>query len=235
MSALALMAALVPMATGAAAAGADATTGVAQDYQFAVGHSGEQGRNQWSYLQWDITTQFRWLYRQQVTLNSAGFAKTVVDASAEYTNKQGENGWRYLQYDGVAYRDLQWNDTDERWHGDHTYTQFTSTGFHPDGGLDTVRAWTAPRAGTVRISAGINGGITVGNGPGAGGIKARIAAPSGQLWPATGHRTVAPGSTWQFAPIEVTVRAEAQGAVRRRPSSTRVMTPSASVWQPGWS
>jgi hypothetical protein len=147
----------------------------------------------------------QWVYRQKVTLNAAGFDKDTTVASAEYTDKQGENSMRYLEYDGTAYSELRWNDTEMRWQGAAQFTQLTSLGFHPDNNHDTVLAWTAPRDGTVRISAALNG-ISVATGKDADGVQVKILYESSPIWPSSGYQPVDAGTVQAFQPIDVLVR-----------------------------
>jgi hypothetical protein len=153
----------------------------------------------------EYATYWRWLYRQKVTLNRAGFDRNSYDASTDFTGKSGEAGWRYLEYDDGLYKGTTWDSTQYRWTGSDPYLLVSAGGGHPAGGNDSVRAWTAPRAGTVRVTA-LNG-ISSANGSGADGVGVKIVKHPGgtQVWPASGYQPVAPGTTTPFGAVEVTV------------------------------
>ncbi|MEH1165940.1 hypothetical protein V6V47_11205 [Micromonospora sp. CPCC 205539] len=152
----------------------------------------------------ELPANWRWLYRQKVTLNSAGFDGNTFDASTGFTNKQGENGWRYAEYTSSGgYTDLRWDADRYRWNGSATFLMATSYTQHPaDGGRDSVRTWTAPRDGTVRVDAAM-GGIRLG--PGGNGVGVRIARGGTPLWPTAGYQALAPDTVHAFQPVDITV------------------------------
>ncbi|MBQ1031787.1 hypothetical protein KBX26_17485 [Micromonospora sp. C97] len=154
----------------------------------------------------DLPKHMRWLYRQKVTLNAAGFDRNAVSLSTDASKKQGENGVRYQEYDGTAYTDMTWSDSDQRWHGTSAFSLLDSIGWHPDGNRDSVRVWTAPRAGTVRVGADLDG-IRAGGGSGADGVRVKIVKNGLPVWPATGYAAVEPASTLPFEPVDMTVAA----------------------------
>jgi hypothetical protein len=147
---------------------------------------------------------WRWLYRQKVTLNRAGFDSNVHEASTGFTNRQGENNWRYIEYDGARYTAMTWDGGQFRWNGSERYLIVGPATQHPDGAKDSVRVWVAPKSGRVRI--GAPNGISAAAGPGADGVGVKILHNGGtQIWPAAGYQAVAPGTTIPFDGIDLTV------------------------------
>ncbi|MEV4140679.1 hypothetical protein AB0J72_52005 [Dactylosporangium sp. NPDC049742] len=163
----------------------------------------------------DISKEFRWLYRQKVTLNAAGFDRSTVSLGTDYTGKHGENGLDYVQRfngPGMRYFKMDWSDQDLRWHGAEQFALVDSVGMHPGNSYDVARAWRAPRTGTVRVSAS-GGGISTANGSGADGVRIAInretsslRSPVVTVWPAwDSPAIVAPGTTLPFAPVDIPV------------------------------
>jgi hypothetical protein len=150
-------------------------------------------------------TLWRWLYRQKVTLNRAGFDKNTHSASTEFANKQGENGWHDLSYNGSTYHEMSWDSAQFRWADNAPDLFIDSTTQHPDGGMDAVRAWTAPRDGTVHI--GATAGISAAGGTGADGAAVQIRRNGTPVWPASGYQPVPPGTTIAFDGLDLDVRA----------------------------
>ncbi|MBG6137244.1 hypothetical protein [Longispora fulva] len=153
--------------------------------------------------------EWRWLYRQRVTLHRAGFDRPAANASTAFTAQQGGNDWRYLEHNGTTYVAMTWDGAQHRWNGSSPNLSITSTVQHPDGQKDAVRAWVAPRAGTVRITVGMNG-VTVGGGVNADGVKIKIMKSGSALWPASGYQPLSPGTF--FVPPVITTKV-AQGEV----------------------
>ncbi|MGC4746249.1 hypothetical protein ACLQ28_11365 [Micromonospora sp. DT201] len=160
----------------------------------------------WPHNGVSVSKDLRWLYRQKVTLNAAGFDRNTVSLSTDASKKQDENGLRYQEYDGTRYTDMRWVDTDQRWHGTATFSLLDSINWYPDGNRDSVKVWKAPRAGTIRIGAGLDG-IRTSGGPGADGVRVKIVKNKTPVWPATGYELVGPASTLPFQPVDVTVAA----------------------------
>lgn len=213
-----------------------------QPYQTIVGVDGSTngvvGREFYVYygyfFRWphggvDIPKHLRWLYRQKVTLNAAGFDRNTVSLSTDASNKQDENGLRYQEYDGTTYTDMRWMDTDRRWHGSAQFSVLDSIGWHPDGNRDSVRIWKAPRAGTVRIGAGLDG-IRTGGSPGADGIRVKVAKNGTPVWPASGYALVPPATTLPFQPVNVTVAAGDRIAFHVHQNGTSAY--DATTWLP---
>jgi hypothetical protein len=150
----------------------------------------------------DYPRLWRWLYRQKVTLNRAGFDKKTYNASTDFTSKQGENNWYNFTYDGSRYSEMVWDDSEFRWKGPDRFLLVASTGQHPDGGKDSVRAWLAPKNGIVHISAA---NISVANGPDADGVGVKIVKNDVPIWPSTGYQRVSPGAGVVFGGADIAV------------------------------
>jgi hypothetical protein len=76
---------------------------------------------------------------------------TTYNAEAQFSLSQGTNQWYYKDGNGT---NLVSNGT--RWEHSNTatypYLEIWATGQHPGTGLDVIRQWVAPSAGTVRIT-----------------------------------------------------------------------------------
>lgn len=89
-------------------------------------------------------------------------------ASKEFSEHQGEHGWRYQYLENGKYVDLVYYPTPKQWRKEKdnaTGTPFVGVGDqHPDSGQDAARVWTAPKAGTIRVTGSIcntgNGGAS---------------------------------------------------------------------------
>jgi len=104
-------------------------------------------------------------------------------ASAGYTSTQGTNQWNYLQRPagGGAATNLAnssgvWRTTDS---GQTGWLYTTDT--HPGNGIDTIRQWTAPSAGTISITGQV---YKMDTGGGAG-IIATVEHNGSSLWSKT--------------------------------------------------
>lgn len=158
----------------------------------------------------DIANLWRWVYRQKVTLNRAGFDRNTAEASTGFGSVQKGDGWKYLSWNSTtpALAELGWDTGTARWVGGGDLA-VTHTTQQPDGGADAVRSWTVPRTGTVRVTA--PGGISVGAAGGADGVDVKLsrlrAGGLVQVWPASGYQFVAAGSTIPFPDTDVAVSA----------------------------
>ena len=77
-------------------------------------------------------------------------------ASAEFSGEQGKNGWQYQYIENGQFVDLVYYPDPKQWRkakDNPTGTPFVGVGDqHPDANQDSVRVWTAPKAGHVRIT-----------------------------------------------------------------------------------
>jgi len=91
-------------------------------------------------------------------------------ASNEFSDKQGQNGWRYQYREGEQYVDLVYYPAPKQWRKEKdnaTGTPFVGVGDqHPDANQDAARVWTAPKPGSVRVTAAV---CNTGNRSGGGG------------------------------------------------------------------
>jgi len=72
-------------------------------------------------------------------------------ARSGFSSTQGAKQWSYYQAYGGTYTPLTWDAANARWVGSSTYALMGADWQHPDA-TDTMRYWTAPRDGTVRIT-----------------------------------------------------------------------------------
>jgi len=88
-------------------------------------------------------------------------------ASREFSDHQGERGWRYQYLENGKYIDLLYYPTPKQWRKEKdnaTGTPFVGVGDqHPDSGQDAARVWTAPKAGSLRVTGSV---CNTGNGAG---------------------------------------------------------------------
>lgn len=117
------------------------------------------------------------IYRSQITV----ITKDQASATAGFSAQQGTNDWSYEQRNANGtFTALSWNAANTRWVGTAANTLVTSTGQHPDT-LASVRTWTAPSAGTVRVS----GVVAKAQDALAGdGVAASILKNTTRVWPA---------------------------------------------------
>ena len=104
-------------------------------------------------------------------------------ASVGYTSTQGANQWNYVQrpagggtITNMAFSTSAWRTTDSGMTG---WMQGNDT--HPGNGIDTIRQWTAPSAGTISISGRV---YKMDTGGGAG-IIATVEKNGTSLWSKT--------------------------------------------------
>ncbi|GGD50094.1 LamG-like jellyroll fold domain-containing protein [Paenibacillus nasutitermitis] len=108
---------------------------------------------------------------------------SVYKIEADFSSTQGRNNWYYMEKNGSSYSNMTWNGS--AWKGAGTYNLIWEPGqLHPDTN-DTVLAWKAPSAGTVRISGNVLKHISGGD-----GVKVKMIKNSSQLWPAAGWQSI---------------------------------------------
>jgi len=73
----------------------------------------------------------------------------VYTASLDFSGTQGCRQWTYRTSAGV---NMTYDSTNRRWFGPETYLWLYNNGAHPGNVADAVRRWTAPKAGSVRIT-----------------------------------------------------------------------------------
>ena len=84
----------------------------------------------------------------------------VFSASAGFSRTQGLNGWSYLDSTGaqLTYRPPENPYPSDAWQGSEQYLIVWRDGGHPGNTKDSVRRWTAPTAGTIRITGNAHDG-----------------------------------------------------------------------------
>jgi hypothetical protein len=155
------------------------------------------------YSKWGDMTTYRNYYRQKVTLHQPDSGKTSYAASGDFGSVQGINQWYYYEYNGVNYNQLTWDAANNRWQGTKPYL-IIGPGYQHADTYDSVRAWVAPRSGTVKITSSSNN-VSVATGTNADGVKVKITKNGTNLWPANGMQTIKPGTAMTFAGISTTV------------------------------
>ena len=124
-----------------------------------------------------VTKGDKLIFRVNMNAN-IGFDTTAFDptityddgkthtASKEFSQTQGRNGWNYQYVENDKYVDLVYYAGPNQWRKEKdnaTGTPFIGPGNqHPDNGQDSVRVWTAPKSGHVRVTGSVcntgNGG-----------------------------------------------------------------------------
>jgi hypothetical protein len=119
--------------------------------------------------------------------NEYSSASSSYTFSSGYSSTQGLNNWYYMEYNGNTYTNMTWNSSTNRWNGTYKYNLIWSpTLLHPDVN-DTVIAWKAPIAGTVRIT----GNPRKNDIAGGDGVNVKIMKGNTELWPASGWQFIA--------------------------------------------
>ncbi len=107
-------------------------------------------------------------------------------ASTGFSSTQGTNNWSYQSWNGSAYSDMTWDSVNSRWNVGGTLSIIGSSLQHPDG-TDSVRKFTAPQSGTIRITGTVKKlDITGGD-----GVNVKIMKNGTQIWPASGWQYIA--------------------------------------------
>lgn len=102
--------------------------------------------------------RYAWASNPDVGLyNRAGLPATPFrtddwasyQASDGYADRQGRKGWHFLSFDGTNYSEMKY--TNGRWEGTEPYCHVYQNAQHPGNTAGSVRKWTAPKNGTLRI------------------------------------------------------------------------------------
>jgi hypothetical protein len=117
----------------------------------------------------------------------------VYQASADFSGTQGYRHWTYRSSTGL----LTWNGT--FWAGAEQYLQLEAGTGHPGATGDAVRRWTAPGAGSIRIT-GMAADLDAGGGD---GVVVSILKNGVSLW----QRTIANGGAQQTYDLTADVAA----------------------------
>lgn len=111
--------------------------------------------------------------------------RSSYQASTDFSATQGQNCWSYLDSTGAP---LTWDAGGNRWRGVEPYLLLWSGGGHPGNGRDAVLRWTAPQAGSARVTGRASDGHV---GCGTDGVVASIRKGQTSLW----QRTIAKDDT----------------------------------------
>jgi hypothetical protein len=110
--------------------------------------------------------------------------------SNDFSSTQGSGYWYYMESSGGTYSNMTWDSSLNHWKGTYTYNLIWSPSqIHPDTN-DSVVAWKAPVAGTVRITGNPHKGNTGGD-----GVNVKIMQNGTQVWPASGWQYIGPTDT----------------------------------------
>ncbi|MEK0314660.1 choice-of-anchor Q domain-containing protein [Cohnella sp. 56] len=104
--------------------------------------------------------------------------RTTWRASEGFGSKQGQDQWSYKQWNGSALSNMSWDNARGVWQGTQSYAVITGLTQHPETGKDAVRVWTAPKAGTVKIT----GQVRKDNTGGGDGVVASIWKNGTVIW-----------------------------------------------------
>jgi hypothetical protein len=80
---------------------------------------------------------------------------TPYRASTDFSSSQGQAHWYYLNSSGAP---MTYAPAEGLWRGSEQYNLLWTSGGHPGVGVDAVRQWVAPLAGTVRITGSASDG-----------------------------------------------------------------------------
>lgn len=74
------------------------------------------------------------------------------NAAADYSRVSGQNQWTALMVNGASTLATTWSDARSCWMGPEDYAVVSGTLMHPTSGYDAARCFTAPVAGTYRLT-----------------------------------------------------------------------------------
>ena len=112
----------------------------------------------------------------------------IYTASGDFSDTQGVNQWSYLDSVGGA---ISYDVGSSTWIGSEPYILIWGSGAHPGSAVDTIRRWTAPGSGTIRITGNAYDVDTAGG----DGVLVSIKKNSTVLW----QNTIANGDTTGFS------------------------------------
>src|SRR5262249_42660422 len=117
----------------------------------------------------------------------------IFSAASGFSDTQGGNGWSYLDSTGasLAYRPASSPGLDAVLEGSEKYLLVSRDGGHPGDDKGSVRRWTAPQAGAVRITGNVHDGDPACG----GGVTVLIKKGEISLWPRASATETSPAST----------------------------------------
>lgn len=108
-------------------------------------------------------------------------------ASEGFANTQGTNHWSYQYWNGSIYTNMTWDSGNNRWIRNGTFSIVGNNWQHPHNGSDSVRQFTAPEAGTIKITGNVKKAVVTGG----NGVNVKVLKNSTQIWPASGWQFIA--------------------------------------------
>jgi hypothetical protein len=109
----------------------------------------------------------------------SGLCVATYHAATDFSSVQGQAGWSYLNGDGSP---MVFDSTNNWWQGTEQYVLLWANGGHPGNAMDSMRRWTAPQAGTGKITGNAHDGHV---GCGTDGVNVSIRIGSNVLWQST--------------------------------------------------
>jgi hypothetical protein len=114
-------------------------------------------------------------------------------AAADFSSVQGQGGWSYLNGDGSP---MTYDAAHTWWQGSEQYLLLGNVGGHPGEKLAAMRRWTAPKAGSVKITGNAH---DTQFGCGADGVNVSIRIGASVLWQATVAKDDTVGSSFDVS------------------------------------
>ncbi|HEY0827263.1 MAG TPA: hypothetical protein VGE40_04145, partial [Bacilli bacterium] len=148
-------------------------------------------------------------------------------ASSGFSSVQGTNQWYYKQWSGSSYSDMTWDSTNSRWKGSQDNVLVGSSWQHPDT-YDSVRAWKAPSAGTVRVTGTVKKDSNNGLGD---GVYAKIIKNGLQIWPSSGWAYITADNFTGFA-HDISVAVTANDFIYFVVNKIGTNSSDTTVWDP---
>ncbi|MCD9023749.1 hypothetical protein [Cohnella silvisoli] len=161
------------------------------------------------------------------TVRYTGVEYNSFSATSGFSSVQETNQWSYKQWNGTSYSDMTWDTVNNRWKGAQTYALVGYNWQHPDTN-DSVRAWKAPKAGTVQITGNAKKDIYNGIGD---GVNVKIMKNGTQVWPASGWQAIAANNFVGFS-HDISISVAANDLVYFVVNKNGTNTGDTTVWTP---
>lgn len=148
-------------------------------------------------------------------------------ARSGFSSTQGSKQWSYYQAYGGTYTPMSWDAANTRWQGSSTYALMGADWQHPDA-TDALRYWTAPKAGTVRITGSVakQGPTFAGD-----GVLFKIMKNGTQLLPTSGLIGVS-YDNWGGVPHDVTTNVAAGDKIYFLVNRNGTNAGDTTLWNP---
>jgi len=148
-------------------------------------------------------------------------------ASVDFSKTQGMDNWSYQYWNGSAYTNMTWDSANGWWSKSGTYSIVHGNGQHPDIGADSVRKFTAPSAGTIKIT----GTVRKGDITGGDGVRVKILKNGTQIWPASGWQSIAYNNATGYS-VNVTTSVAANDAIYFIVNNNSTILYDLTMWDP---